>query len=121
MDRSDRKHWKHLYEEIVATEICCGCSACIVACPHKVLEFQDFDPIQIDPNYAAAYVGRGILRRQQGQGALALECRADDGPTRELLAATDDAALRQAVTAERTFLATFACCATRSARTATGR
>ena len=45
-----RKHWKHLYEEIVATEICCGCSACIVACPHKVLELRDFDPIQIDPN-----------------------------------------------------------------------
>jgi coenzyme F420 hydrogenase subunit beta len=48
MAESDRKHWKHLYEEIVATEICCGCSACIVACPHKVLELQDFDPVQID-------------------------------------------------------------------------
>jgi coenzyme F420 hydrogenase subunit beta len=48
MVESDRKHWKHLYEEIVATEICCGCSACIVACPHKVLELQDFDPVQID-------------------------------------------------------------------------
>lgn len=45
---SDRKHWKHLYEEIVATEICCSCSACIVACPHKVLELQDFDPTQTD-------------------------------------------------------------------------
>ncbi len=45
---SDRKHWKHLYEEIVATEICCGCSACIVACPHKVLELRDFDPTQTD-------------------------------------------------------------------------
>jgi coenzyme F420 hydrogenase subunit beta len=48
LDKSNRKHWKHLYEEIVATEICCGCSACIVACPHKVLELQDFDPVQID-------------------------------------------------------------------------
>ncbi len=48
VDSSARKHWKHLYEEIVATEICCGCSACIVACPHKVLELQDFDPVQID-------------------------------------------------------------------------
>lgn len=46
----DRKHWKHLYSEIVATEICCGCSACIVACPHKVLELRDFDPTQIDAN-----------------------------------------------------------------------
>ncbi|MDQ3770890.1 MAG: Coenzyme F420 hydrogenase/dehydrogenase, beta subunit C-terminal domain [Actinomycetota bacterium] len=45
-----RKHWKHLYSEIVATEICCGCSACIVACPHKVLELRDFDPQQMDGN-----------------------------------------------------------------------
>src|SRR5687768_10945799 len=49
-ENGDRKHWKHLYEEIVATEICCGCMACVVACPHKVLEFQDFDPIQTDAN-----------------------------------------------------------------------
>ena len=47
---SERKHWKHLYSEIVATEICCGCSACIVACPHKVLELADFDPVQTDQN-----------------------------------------------------------------------
>lgn len=46
----ERKHWKQLYSEIVATEICCGCSACIVACPHKVLELRDFDPVQMDFN-----------------------------------------------------------------------
>jgi hydroxymethylbilane synthase len=39
------------------------------------------------------------------QGALAVECRAADAITRELLAAIDDAALRQIVTAERSFLA----------------
>jgi len=48
VDSDARKHWKHLYEEVVATEICCGCSACIVACPHKVLELRDFDPVQTD-------------------------------------------------------------------------
>jgi coenzyme F420 hydrogenase subunit beta len=48
MDKPNRKHWKHLYEEVVSTEICCGCSACVVACPHKVLEMQDFDPVQTD-------------------------------------------------------------------------
>jgi coenzyme F420 hydrogenase subunit beta len=48
MALSERKHWKHLFEEIVATEICCSCSACVVACPHKVLELQDFDPVQTD-------------------------------------------------------------------------
>jgi hydroxymethylbilane synthase len=40
-----------------------------------------------------------------GQGALALECRADRADLRELLAAVDDAATRRAVTAERTILA----------------
>ena len=50
MAQTERKHWKHLYAEVVATEICCSCSACIVACPHKVLEFQDWDPVQTDAN-----------------------------------------------------------------------
>lgn len=50
MTAAERKHWKHLYAQIVATEICCGCAACVVACPHKVLDFRDFDPIQIDPD-----------------------------------------------------------------------
>ncbi|GAA4079964.1 hydroxymethylbilane synthase [Actinomadura miaoliensis] len=40
-----------------------------------------------------------------GQGALALECRADRADLRELLAAVDDPATRTAVTAERTVLA----------------
>lgn len=41
------------------------------------------------------------------QGAIAIECRAADRATRETLAAIDDPALRQAVTAERMFLATI--------------
>jgi hydroxymethylbilane synthase len=40
-----------------------------------------------------------------GQGALAVECRAADTATRELLARIDDEAARLAVTAERGFLA----------------
>jgi len=49
------------------------------------------DPIQILPAPA--------------QGALAVECRADDAPTREILAALDDADTRAAVGAERALLA----------------
>jgi len=41
---------------------------------------------------------------QVGQGALAVECRADDVATRERLAAIDDADVHDAVTAERAFL-----------------
>lgn len=48
MTPTERKHWKHLYAEVVATEICCSCSACVVACPHHVLELRDFDPVQTD-------------------------------------------------------------------------
>jgi hydroxymethylbilane synthase len=39
-----------------------------------------------------------------GQGALGLECRADDTPTLALLARLNDAATFQAVTAERSLL-----------------
>ena len=49
------------------------------------------DPIQVLPAPA--------------QGALAVECRADDDATRALLAALDDADTRAAVTAERALLA----------------
>lgn len=41
------------------------------------------------------------------QGALAVECRVSDPTTRTLMAGIDDPALRQAVTAERSFLATI--------------
>jgi hydroxymethylbilane synthase len=52
---------------------------------------ETLDPLQVLPAPA--------------QGALAVECRADDAGTRELLAALDDAAARACVLAERTTLA----------------
>ena len=42
-----------------------------------------------------------------GQGAVAIECRADDSPMRDLIAAIDHRATGVAVTAERSFLATL--------------
>src|SRR5688500_16975074 len=32
-------HWKDLFAEIVATDVCCGCAACVLVCPHHVLEY----------------------------------------------------------------------------------
>ncbi len=46
-----------------------------------------------------------LMLPQVAQGALAVECRADDAPTRERLAAIDDDAAHTAVRAERAFLA----------------
>lgn len=51
------------------------------------------DPIQVLP--------------APGQGALAIECRADDDATTRLLAVLDDPSTRAAVTAERSLLATL--------------
>jgi hydroxymethylbilane synthase len=47
----------------------------------------------------------GVLLPQVGQGALAVECRADDDVTRVALAGIDDASAHRAVRAERAFLA----------------
>ena len=45
-----------------------------------------------------------VMLPAPGQGAMAVQCRADDAATRELVAAIDDPASRAAVTAERAFL-----------------
>jgi len=47
------------------------------------------------------------LLPQAGQGAVALQCRADDRATRDLLAAIDDLSSQRAVRAERAVLATL--------------
>jgi hydroxymethylbilane synthase len=46
-----------------------------------------------------------VVLPQVAQGALAVECRADDDAARELLAGIDDPAAHAAVTAERAYLA----------------
>jgi hydroxymethylbilane synthase len=53
----------------------------------------------------AERVDPSVVLPQVGQGALAVECRAGDDGTRELLAGVDDAEVRIAVTAERAYLA----------------
>ena len=53
----------------------------------------------------AERVDPSVVLPQVGQGALAVECRADDDGTRALLAGADDAKVRAAVAAERAYLA----------------
>ena len=52
-------------------------------------------------------LGCDVMVPQVGQGALAVECRADDGRVREMLGAIEDPITRRAVDAERAFLATL--------------
>jgi len=51
-----------------------------------------------------AYLPFDVMLPAPGQGALAVQCRADDLAARELLATIDDSSSRAAVTAERAFL-----------------
>ncbi len=37
----EKPHWKELFSEVVTSGLCTGCAACVVACPHDVLEYDD--------------------------------------------------------------------------------
>ena len=37
-DRS-RTQWQELFHEVVETNLCTGCAACVMACPRDVLDY----------------------------------------------------------------------------------
>jgi coenzyme F420 hydrogenase subunit beta len=41
----EKLQWKELFDEIVTTGLCTGCSGCIIACPHDVLGYNDKDGV----------------------------------------------------------------------------
>jgi coenzyme F420 hydrogenase subunit beta len=38
-------HWAHLFDEVVTSGLCTGCSGCVVACPHDVLGYDDAEGV----------------------------------------------------------------------------
>lgn len=55
----------------------------------------------------AQVISKSVMLPAVGQGALGLECRADDAPTRSALTPLDDPSTHTAVVAERTLLKTL--------------
>jgi len=55
-------------------------------------------------SHVTEWIPLEVMLPAPGQGALAIQCRADDTATLEILSALEDSATRQAVSAERAFL-----------------
>ncbi len=51
-----RTQWRELFHEVVATNLCTGCGACVMACPRDVLEYdhaETYHPFNVELSTAA--------------------------------------------------------------------
>jgi len=39
----EKPQWKELFSEVVTSGLCTGCAACVIACPHDVLDYETKD------------------------------------------------------------------------------
>ena len=41
----EKPQWTELFREVVTSGLCTGCAACVVSCPHDVLDYNTADGI----------------------------------------------------------------------------
>ncbi len=60
----EKLHWAHLYDEVVTSGLCTGCSACVVVCPYDVLGYDDtggrYKPFHVEADGGAESCTHGV-------------------------------------------------------------
>jgi coenzyme F420 hydrogenase subunit beta len=60
----EKPQWRELLPEVVASGLCTGCAACVIACPHDVLSYDDaggrYQPFHIEADGGAEDCTHGI-------------------------------------------------------------
>jgi coenzyme F420 hydrogenase subunit beta len=64
MVTTEKVSWRDLYEQVVQSNLCTGCAACVMACPRDVLEYDHtgYHPVNVEPTTpvgACAHGARG--------------------------------------------------------------
>jgi coenzyme F420 hydrogenase subunit beta len=61
MDARTRTSWPELYRQVVQTDLCAGCGACVMACPRNVLDYDhaSYHPVNVEPSTPAGQCAHG--------------------------------------------------------------
>jgi coenzyme F420 hydrogenase subunit beta len=62
MVEREKTSWQELYRQVVQTDLCAGCGACVMACPRQVLDYDhaSYHPVNIEPTTAADDCAHGV-------------------------------------------------------------
>ena len=56
--------WKELFEEVIDSGLCTGCSGCVIACPHDVIGYDDkngvYKPFHLEEELGPTDCGHGV-------------------------------------------------------------
>jgi coenzyme F420 hydrogenase subunit beta len=60
----EKPQWRELFSEVVTSGLCTGCAACVIACPHPVLDYESdngvYKPFHLDIDGGPADCTHGI-------------------------------------------------------------
>ncbi|HZD01028.1 MAG TPA: Coenzyme F420 hydrogenase/dehydrogenase, beta subunit C-terminal domain [Actinomycetes bacterium] len=62
MADSEKASWHDLYQQVVQTDLCAGCAACVMACPRNVLDYDhaSYHPVNVESTTPAGDCAHGV-------------------------------------------------------------